>query len=222
VAIHRVEIPAYWTPAQTEGLRFLLEQNDVDADWDGDVAFTCRDDAREQALSLMSYLEGKDELLDPWVPPPPSSPTTLVAIGEVQIAGRGLRLAGWIVNALVFAAIGIALWIVGVSPWPRWGLGLAMHVFNDLMLVGLIGATVGNLAVRTRVVLADDEASVPGVPRAALRWAVVVAPGVAFALVGLRELCMVWPIVVFGPILFTPRRQGLHDLAASVVVIRRR
>ena len=42
------------------------------------------------------------------------------------------------------------------------------------------------------------------------------------ALVGAVWLIAVWWIVVYGPILFTQLRQGLHDRAAAVVVITSR
>ena len=67
-----------------------------------------------------------------------------------------------------------------------------------------------------------DDARRTSAGRAAIRWAVLRVPLSLGALVGVWWFAGIWWIVVYGPILFTPLRQGLHDRAAGVVVINSR
>jgi uncharacterized RDD family membrane protein YckC len=77
------------------------------------------------------------------------------------------------------------------------------------------GQTVGKRAARIAVVSAVDGSPV-GWGRAAIRAAVpLAAVWIPWGIGGLAVL------VVYGWMLFNPRRQGLHDLAAGTVVINR-
>jgi hypothetical protein len=137
------------------------------------------------------------------------------------VAGPGLRFAGWLVDTLVVGLIGLALRLVGVTGWPRYAAFEVLVLLDAIVLVAWQGGNVGNLVVRTQVVVADDASRV-GAGRAAVRWMVIRVPRYLAALLGALWLVVVWWIVVYGPILFTQLRQGLHDRTAGVVVITSR
>ena len=140
---------------------------------------------------------------------------------EVVVAGRGLRFVGWLVDTLVVGLFGLVLRFVGVTGWPRFLAFEAVVLVDAVVLVAWLGGNVGNLVVGTQVVAAED-ARRTGAGRAAIRWSVIRLPMYLAALVGAVWLIAVWWIVVYGPILFTQLRQGLHDRAAAVVVITSR
>jgi uncharacterized RDD family membrane protein YckC len=67
-----------------------------------------------------------------------------------------------------------------------------------------------------------DDAARPGFARATIRWLVIRIPAWIAIALGAWWVGGIWLVVVYGPILFTPLRQGLHDRAAGVVVVMRR
>jgi hypothetical protein len=213
----RVEVPAAWTAVQRDGLRSLLEQTRIDVDWDGD-AFTCSSRDAEQVRGLLAYLEGKDadRTGDQERPLPSPGRRELVA------AGPGLRFVGWLVDTLVLGLLGLGLRLVGVTGWSRFIAFEALVAIDAIVLVAWLGGNLGNLVVGTQVVVAESAEPV-GAGRAAIRWAVVRVP--AYVVAGLLDavwFIAIWWIVVYGPILLTQLRQGLHDRAAGAVVITSR
>jgi uncharacterized RDD family membrane protein YckC len=80
------------------------------------------------------------------------------------------------------------------------------------LLVGLLGQTLGDMAVGVRV-LRQADLGVPGLLRAAQRVAVIAAAGLV-PVIGplLVILCYLW-------MLWDPLRQGLHDKLARTVVV---
>ncbi len=140
---------------------------------------------------------------------------------ELLVASRGLRFAGWLVDSLVVGLLGLAPLLVGITGWPRFLLFEVLAAVDAIVLVAWLGGNVGNLVVGTQVVVADD-ARRTSAGRAAIRWAVLRVPLYLGALLGAWWFAGIWWIVVYGPILFTPLRQGLHDRAAGVVVVNSR
>jgi uncharacterized RDD family membrane protein YckC len=136
----------------------------------------------------------------------------------VVVAGLGPRLAGWFVDIVLAGLVSVVLLLVGLPPWSR---GITLGVLltaNAVLLVAWRGGNLGNLALGTRVVTLEGDARV-GVGRATVRWGVVAVPLVVAGFVGWWWGWPLWALAVFGPLAFTARHQGLHDLAASVVVV---
>lgn len=213
----RVAVPARWTAARRDGLRYLLEQAGIDVAWDGDDGFTCAPSDTDRAEELVAYLEGKHDAVD-GVESPPSAGR----LRELVVAGPGLRFVGWLVDTLLLGLLGLALRLVGLTGWPRFIAFEALVAIDAIVLVAWQGGNLGNLVVGTQVVVADD-AGPAGAGRAAIRWIVVRVP--AYVVAGLLHAVWfipVWWVVVYSPILFTRLRQGLHDRAAGVVVITSR
>jgi hypothetical protein len=137
---------------------------------------------------------------------------------ELLVAGRGLRFAGWLVDTLVVGLLGLAPLLVGITGWPRFLTFEVLAAVDAIVLVAWLGGNVGNLVVGTGGGGGED-ARRCGVGRAAIRWAVLRIPLYVAGALGAWWFTGIWWIVVYGPILFTPLRQGLHDRAAGVVVI---
>jgi uncharacterized RDD family membrane protein YckC len=226
VGEERVELPDGWTADQYDGLRYLLEQTEVAARWDGPTTLQVARGDREQVDGLISYLAeapghhaatdpgqtGGDS--DPRSDPFPDDPRT------VLVAGFGLRLAGWLVDSLVFWIAAVALRIAMAPSAAFWG-GQLFYAAYCVLLVGLAGKTLGNRAVGTQVVAADDAAR-PGLRRGVIRWGVVFVPAfVAFLVTGFW-LLVPWELAVYSPVLFTRLHQGVHDLVADVIVLNDR
>jgi hypothetical protein len=199
----RIEVPDSWTEAQRDGLRSLLAQAPIDVEWVSDDAFTCSERDAAQVRGLLEHLADGDHRV------------------ELLVAGCGLRLAGWLLDTLVLGVLGLALRLVGMTGWPRAVAFEVLFAIDAIVLVTRCGGNVGNLIVRTQVVVMDD-ASRPHLGRAAIRWAVIQVPILVAAIFGAWWFAPLWWIPVYGPILFTPLRQGLHDRAAGVVVVARR
>lgn len=132
------------------------------------------------------------------------------------------RLAGRLLDGVIFLIVaGIVLSRAGVTstasltePVYSRSVQIAdvLDVTYELLLIALLGQTVGCLVVGVKVVRAEDLA-VPGLWRALRRVVVVdlagLVPVIGFVLL----------VVVFAWMLWDPRRQGLHDKAAGTIVI---
>ena len=137
------------------------------------------------------------------------------------IAGLGPRLAGWFVDIVVAALVSLVLLALDLDAWPRGVTLGVLLTLNAVVLIAWKGGNLGNLALGTRVIGADDGART-GTGRATVRWIVVAVPIVAAGFAGWWWFAAVWTLAVFGPVAFTRRHQGLHDLVAGVVVVQRR
>jgi hypothetical protein len=140
---------------------------------------------------------------------------------EFVVAGRGLRFVGWLLDSLVIGLLALAMRLAGVTGWPRGLTVEALVALDAVALIAWLGGNVGNLLVGTHVVVVDDGTR-PGVARATIRWLVIRIPGWIAIALGAWWVGGIWLVVVYGPILFTPLRQGLHDRAAGVVVVASR
>jgi uncharacterized RDD family membrane protein YckC len=183
----------------------------------------------------------------PPVPPRPdlgdASGTLSAAPATTTLAGFGQRIGGYLLDLLLMLPVAGVLfatrwntlralfdWIgahPGQTTIPRdlmirfqdalhpvaLSFAAIWFVYNTLMVMWR-GQTLGKMAARARVVRAVDGNHVGG-GRAALRALVPMLGAVLPTPFGLLV-----PVVVYGWMLFTPRRQGLHDLAAGSIVIR--
>ena len=147
------------------------------------------------------------------------------ASSDGEIAGRGRRLAGYIVDGVVLSPLSFLLFgAIGRAPGTVAAMFVASGAYR-ISCVALWGRTPGKLIVGTRVVSGATHA-LPGWDAAAKRWATEAAGGlpeiiIAGGSVGLaaRLLGLAWPIVVYGALMLDPLNRGLHDRVAATVVI---
>ena len=100
-------------------------------------------------------------------------------------------------------------------------LGLPAMAYT-ISLIALQGRTLGQRALRLRVVPEAGGGPV-GWGRSVRRWAVIGVPATVVNLVHVRPfgtLLSLWILVVFLWMQVDDEKRGLHDKAASVVVIR--
>jgi len=142
-------------------------------------------------------------------------------VDEDDIAEPWRRFLGFVIDwtVLVVASL-VIVSVLGIDPFD----GDALRLPSSTRLVqGLVGAayyigftasvgqTPGKMLVRTRVVMARS-ARIPDLGSSALRWSV---PGVFVFLPGVSVIFA----VIYGWLLFDTLRRGLHDKAASTVVV---
>ncbi len=136
--------------------------------------------------------------------PPPA-----VSLAAATYAGFWIRLAAWIIDAVI-TSIGTSIVLLplgGGGLRPVFTLLLSALYF--VLLTGLKGQTLGKMAAGIRVV--NQEGLVPGVGRAALRETVGKFVSTIALLLGF--LWVAWD----------PEKQGWHDKMAGthVVTVRR-
>jgi uncharacterized RDD family membrane protein YckC len=175
-----------------------------------------------------------------WAPP------VTAATPSASLANYGQRLGGYLLDLLVMIPV-IALlfvwrwgalhpffdWISahqGQSVFPTVPPAISLQFQNALrpisfaiegtwfaynaIFVAWRGQTFGKMGAHAKVVRSSDGSRVSPA-RAALR-AVVPMVGTVLPF----PFGLLVPVTVYGWMLFTPKRQGLHDLAAGTVVIR--
>ena len=151
-----------------------------------------------------------------------SAGSTPWAAAGPKLAAPVRRVLGFMVDQIIFGVIFlIILSRSGITTATGFGdpvydrsvlILFAMELIYPVVLIALIGQTVGCLVARIRIVRQED-ASVPGWGRAVRRVAVANLPG----LVPLAGL--IFTIACYAWIFRDPRRQGLHDKAAGTIVI---
>ena len=133
-----------------------------------------------------------------------------------ELASRSWRLAGYYVDSIAWIVPSVLVWRLDLSRWPF----IALHALYVVGFTATTGAPLGKLVMGTRVVDVDTGVP-PTVYDSALRWLTgawaVVLPGRVGA-----AAAAVWQIVVFSPILWDEKSQGIHDRVAHTIVIRRR
>jgi uncharacterized RDD family membrane protein YckC len=112
--------------------------------------------------------------------------------------------------------IALVVWRLDIPRWPF----VALYGLYTVVFTATTGAPLGKLVMGTRVVDVDTGMP-PSVHRSALRWLTPASASVLPGRVG-ATIALFWPIIVFGPILWDEKRQGLHDRVAHTLVIRRR
>jgi uncharacterized RDD family membrane protein YckC len=146
----------------------------------------------------------------------------LTAPVEQRLASVGQRVGGALVDGLLTSMVVVVPLLLGLIKLDNLERGLPAVVVVGLFLFGAVytvvptalwGQTLGKIAVGTRVVVEED-GSLPGWRRSALRWAV---PGIA----GRLPYVGLWvSLAVMGSLVFDQRRRGLHDRVAGTIVIR--
>jgi hypothetical protein len=216
----RLEIPDNWSDRQREGLAFLLADAQVEARWDGEGSvFVARPDVA-QARGMIEYLGSGYGDVDTPVDLEPHDFSGQSVSGdprEAIVAGIGRRFVGSIVDSFVLGLPLVVLRRATSDAVPIEVFSVVSAAYLILM-IGLLGQTVGDMALHIRVVKIED-ASKPGLLRAGIRWAVVTVPMLAVDAIFGVELGWVWLLVVYVPMFFSPLTQGLHDRAARDLVI---
>ncbi|MGI8806454.1 MAG: RDD family protein [Acidimicrobiales bacterium] len=139
-----------------------------------------------------------------------------------QLASIGQRVGGALIDGLLTSMVVVVPLLLGLVDLDSLDRGLPAPTLLGLFLFGAIytivptavwGQTLGKIAMGIRVVVEED-GSLPGWRRSALRWAL---PGVAGRLpyVGLGV-----GLAVMASLVWDPRRRGLHDRLAGTVVVR--
>ena len=151
-------------------------------------------------------------------PPPPTDWAT----SGPALASPLRRVGGFVVDQAIFAVVGgIVLYRAGAGVGTNFGspaydrsalLVFILELAYELVLVALLGQTVGALVAGVRIVRQED-GSLPGWARASRRVATANLP----ALIPVAGL--IFMAVCYGWMFRDPRRQGLHDKAAGTVVI---
>ena len=224
-----------WDAGRRRWLELMCEGAAIAYGWDDGVLRVA--DVHQDAVDEMvdsiegEELDGEDA---PAPPPdevaawrPPGAPGGTSPAGPV-VAGSGRRLWGYVVDAFVLEVL-LGVYLLAERPhhghptfaWT-WPLTVAATGYV-VVPTAVWGRTLGKLVAGTRVVL-DGDGRVPGWWRSLVRWAVPEAPVLvlgAFAAVPVLRFTsiVVWPVVVYGPVLGRPWHRGLHDRAAGTVVV---
>jgi uncharacterized RDD family membrane protein YckC len=158
--------------------------------------------------------------------PPAAEVADMSASGEAQLAGRGARLGGAIIDGVILLGL---WWLVSVvTPWNIFSPQMAEAGFMALIgiqLLGLLlftivngyllmtrGQTVGKLLLGMRIVRPDGSAASPG-RVIGLRY------GVGWLLSAVPVVGMVYALVDCLMILRADRR-CLHDMIANTIVVK--
>ena len=141
---------------------------------------------------------------------------------DQQLASIMQRVGGALIDGLLASMVVVVPLVLGLIDIDDLERSLPVPIILGLFLFGAIytivptavwGQTLGKIAVGTRVV-AEEDGSLPGWRRAALRWAL---PGV----VGRLPYVGLWvSLAVMAALVVDPRRRGLHDRLAGTIVIR--
>jgi uncharacterized RDD family membrane protein YckC len=146
----------------------------------------------------------------------------------LPIAAPWRRLAAYLVEAIAFS-IAIAV-VLAYSEGGAQLFSIGIGLLSAVVLVATMGATVGMMVFRMRVVTIDaPERPSPGWRVAVVRYLVAWWPQTLVMVLGflvdvdgwgwVGGLMQIWLVVCFTPILLDPARRGLHDRVAGTVVI---
>ena len=148
--------------------------------------------------------------------------------GEVrELASPGKRLVARIIDVAIIVAVAVFLAIAGIVTLGSSaddsavalfaGLGgiamfFVLYLVYEPTLIALKGQTLGKMAMRIRVVRAED-GEVPGWGKAIGRW---ILPGLLSLIPVVGGLLV---LIVYLSLLWDDRRQGWHDKMGTTVVI---
>jgi hypothetical protein len=216
-----------WTPKQREGLSLLLDDAQIRAEW-GPASVSVAAESQEQTQRFINFLADTSgdvtfEHADPpapgdaaWITEAPAAPFT-DDLGFRGVANPGLRFGGALIDGLLLSLTG-GLIVALTGATSAW-IQVALVAVYQIGMVGLLGRTLGNMAVHTRVVAVYDR-GYPGLRAGFVRWLV---PQIGFLLaiaLGLPGvLSFLWSLVVYIPVLIRPSYRGLHDRASGVIVL---
>ena len=158
--------------------------------------------------------------------PPTAEVADVSASGEAQLAGRGARLGGAIIDGAILLGL---WWVVGlVTPWNIFSPKMAeagVMAMLGMQLIGLLlfalvngyllmtrGQTVGKLLLGMRIVRPGGSAASPG-RIIGLRY------GVGWLLSAVPVVGMVYALVDCL-LIFRADRRCLHDMIADTIVVK--
>jgi uncharacterized RDD family membrane protein YckC len=139
---------------------------------------------------------------------------------RVAFASPWRRLFGLLVDGLIIAPVALLLGHVA-SRFVGEMARLALTFILVVPLVAYQGQTPGERVLRLRVRRVGVDA-VPGLQAALTRWAIPASVALLATLLRGQPLGAVLAFASLGiylPAFWTPRRQGLHDLAAGTIVV---
>ncbi|HQY34871.1 RDD family protein [Actinotalea sp.] len=165
---------------------------------------------------LGSWLEGT-----PGRPVPDGVSGEQAAAGAGVRAGVGRRVAALAVDWVASLAVSALLWpsdAGGVLPLLAGDSMATLAVFagSTVVLVGLLGHTLGHRLLGLRVVRRPEPSVDPSPGVLPVGPAGSPAPGLLAAAVRTALLCLVIPAVVWDR-----SGRGLHDVAARTAIVRR-
>jgi uncharacterized RDD family membrane protein YckC len=158
--------------------------------------------------------------------PPVAEVADVSGSGEAQLAGRGARLGGAIIDGVILLGL---WWLVGLlTPWNIFSPTMAQAgviAMLGMQLIGLLlfalvngyllmtrGQTVGKLLLGMRIVRPDGSAATPG-RVIGLRY------GVGWMLSALPVVGMVYALVDCL-LIFRADHRCLHDMIADTIVVK--
>ena len=158
--------------------------------------------------------------------PPAAAVADVSAGGEAQLAGRGARLGGTIIDTVLLLGL---WWVVSlVTPWNIFSPKMAeagMAALFGMQLLGLLlfaivngyllmtrGQTVGKMLLGMRIVRPDGSAASP-VRIIGLRY------GVGWLATALPVVGMVYALLDCL-LIFRADRRCIHDLIADTIVVK--
>jgi uncharacterized RDD family membrane protein YckC len=158
--------------------------------------------------------------------PPVAEVADVSASGEAQLAGRGARVGGAIIDGVILLGL---WWLVGLlTPWSIFSPKMAeagVMAMLGMQLIGLLlfalvngyllmtrGQTVGKLLLGMRIVRPDGSAATPG-RVIGLRY------GVGWMLSALPVVGMVYALVDCL-LIFRADRRCVHDMIADTIVVK--
>lgn len=142
-----------------------------------------------------------------------------------ELAGMGRRLWARIIDGILLVAVALIALVIILNRLADDELAflvailLAVLVFwvvtilYEVSMIATIGQTLGKKWAGVKVVRAD-EGAVPGWGKSFVRWLI---PHVVLLIPILGQVAFL--LVYISP-LFTPTRQGWHDMAASTAVLK--
>ena len=151
-----------------------------------------------------------------WSSPPPPGPApqspqaiagwaTLGTGGTVELATPGQRLGARIIDIVIGVILTLIVGLVDALLLP-----LLVGAAYEICFVALKGQTPGKMAVKIRVIRADN-GDLPGWGPAAGRW---IIPSIGYILL------IVPGLLVHASLLWDDRRQGWHDKAVKTLVAK--
>ncbi len=224
----------HWEPSARRSLALLLDGESIGHEWHAGVLRVAADRVAH-VDGLIEWLDDRGDVIEHMTrtTPPVSG---LPSNDELPYASPARRLAGVLLDGFLVASVLFVLgWLAFGSSTPVGGLSAALRLgplVVEFVCIGVWGRTLGKLLVGTRVVRSTGEVAtwgnaalrvflpflVNGVVSLLVPVAAGLGAGAGAAILGLWFLS--W--VLYLPILWDRRRQGLHDRVADTVVVRTR
>ena len=211
---------ATWSPNERGELVAMLAGRGISHDWRTATTLVVADLVESEVDGLIGTVHGDGPLLvdEDGTKRTPSPNDDLGPSAPLLLRG-----AAFLIDSVLMA---VAWWAALVSsidgsshPFIGRAVGTTILGFYFIGFVTLYGRTPGKMAVRLKIVDVETGAA-PGPLRASVRFLVPNAFWVLSLSLGLSGPAdTVWQVVVYGVILLSPRRRGLHDMVAGTLVV---